>query len=389
MKKFYLFFIILSAAQFCFAQSCFTSRTQQYTFEKGISPAQENAAITACLLKNLHTQDADIFEKTTLSLRKSGNISAASAMMLQVLQTTKNPRMAFSAAAALISIPEQAAYHEDIYFALLTSPLQPDYKKTLAGIILASLESSGEDYIPYLLPALKAQDLVLQSYACAAYTLADPQAQDTCLQQIIRLYTFDKAFAQKAFAATGLKEKALAPALKSALKNPEESLRISAIEWISDIADPKLLEAVLDTTYNIKDILTLSAAANALAANYNITSAALKKALKKDPSTPQATVAVMAYTFIGSAAFDVIEQALKTGNNNEKANALRVISSLAGILAGDASYYPNPALEKQRIRKFIAPAAKAADEAKNPVLKTYADNAVKELYKLLNAPTTK
>ena len=363
------------------ASACFASKQQQYVYEQGIASPQENNQITACLLKKLNPEDFDTFDQAAASLRKSNNTAPALGIMMRIFKETKNPQAAFTAAAFLVSAPYELGGFEKDLLGILHSNAA-DYKKTLAVIILAAMEAVGGEYASFLTPAIDGEDIVLQAYAAAAYTIIVPGAMGRYLDKIIFLYGFDKNLAQTAFAATGLKDKDLHAALKENLKNPNTQARISAIEWIGETGDRKLLDAAFGA--DNKDSAVQAAAAQAVARNFAEMRGEVKKAFRKAPSTPQATIAVMAYAFNGGAGFDDIENFLKSGNNNEISNALRVVSAVAGILAEDSSNYQNPGLEEQRIKRLIPLVSHISGTTKNAQVKTYADNAVKELYKLIN-----
>ncbi|MDR1123117.1 MAG: hypothetical protein LBL61_00555 [Elusimicrobiota bacterium] len=384
-----LFLAFTATAAPAAAQNCFASKQQKYEYEQGLAPAQQNAQITACLQAALNPDDFEAFDAAAAALRKSGNTAAATGDIMKIFRETKSPQAAFSAAAFLISAPAgQLQPYEKTLYTLLASGA-PDYKKTLAVAMLAAMGADAAGYTPFLTPAIEASDPVLQAYAAAAYTVLSPQAQGLYLDKIIFLYGFDKNFAQAAFAATGLKEKALHAALKTALKNARGAGRVSAIEWIADAGDKKLLEAALEANYDTDNTTARPAAAQALGSNFEIMESALKKALKKAPASSAAATAVMAYSLIGGNALGDIETALKSGDNNEISNALRVVAAVAGILAGEPSSYPNPGLERQKLQKLIPMCARIDNEAKNTQVKTYAAAAVKELYKLLNAPAAR
>ncbi|MDR0734147.1 MAG: hypothetical protein LBG16_00215 [Elusimicrobiota bacterium] len=381
-----VFIVFTSAVMPAKAQNCFASKQQKYEYEQGLANAPQNAQITACLQEALDYDNFEVFDAAAAALRKSGNTAAATGDMMKIFRESKSPQAAFTAAAFLVSASaHQLQPYEKPLYALLTSGA-PDYKKTLAVIVLAAMGSADAGYTPFLTPAIEAKDPVLQAYAAAAYTVLLPQARDLYLDKIIFLYGFDKNFAQVAFAATGLKEKVLHASLKTTLKNTRGAGRVCAIEWIADTGDKKLLEAVLEADYNTDDIAAQSAAAQALVRNFDIIEGSLKKALKKTPASFSASTAVMSYSLIGGGAFVDIEDALKSGNNNETANALRVVAAVAGILAEAPSSYPNPGLERQKLQKLIPLCAHIDNTAKNAQIKTYAAAAVKELYKLLNAP---
>ncbi|MDR0953259.1 MAG: hypothetical protein LBM71_03610 [Elusimicrobiota bacterium] len=384
-----LSFLFLLLPQVALAKTCYTGNAQKKTYEEGLAPTEENETITACLKKSLNAQGEgakDNFDKTVAALRKSGNIAAVFPEMMQIFKTSKDPGQVFTAAAALISSPSDLPPYQHQLLNLLSSPQAQDYKKTLAAIALIVIGGANtSDYTPFLTPALNAEDAALQAYACGAATLAGQSLGGQYLNQIIQLYTFDKTFAQNAFAKTGLKDSALNAKLKENLKSQSEPLRLAAIEWIGEKENKKLLLNLLDLPNSFNDgEATLPAAAAALAANYQTVSTNLKKAMKNAPKSFEASVATMAYALVGSNSFNQIDELLKNGSEDEKANSLRVIASSAAILKNDAAHYQNPELEKDRIKRFIEPVGQLANNTASKEIKPYADTTLKGLYNLLN-----
>lgn len=385
MKKIILTITVLSLSCCAFAKQCFTSAQQRYIYEAGIASAQDNEQITVCLKESLKDQtSAEQGSADLASLKKSNNLRSAMPEILNIFKTSKTPSYVFMAASAIISAAGDSEIYQKQILDIVNSATAEDYKKSLAVIILVSMDAADGSYLPFLTPALKASDSGLAAYACGAYAILVPGTLDKYLSQILQLYTFDKVFAQKAFNSTGLSEKALASKLKEDFYSSSELLRLGAIEWIGDLGNKKLLLDLLDPQVDPKqESATLSAAANALYKNYALIEEELRKTLKRAPSSQSATVAVMAYSFLGSQAYTTIEPLLESGNDNETANALRVVSFIAGILQKDNTYYSNPALEKDRLMKLIVPVAKADKNASSKV-KPYAQAATKELYNMLN-----
>jgi hypothetical protein len=386
MKNIFLsLMLIVSAAPLLYAEECFSSASQKDIYEQSLAPAQENAQITACLQNNLNSGDFKVFDSALSSLRKSDNLAALLPQIIKIFRQSQNPQAVFAAAASLISVSGQLPPYQKQLLDVLSSPSgAQDYKKTLAVIILIAMNALPQEYSLFLTPGIGAKDPLLQAYSAAAYTLIVPDAGGKYLDKIIDLYSFDRTFANAAFEATGLKNKVLHNALKAALKNPAAITRLSATEWIADLGDKKLLNALLDSNYSPKDAAELSLAADALARNFAAAEDSLKKTFSKQPSSQQATIAVMVYAFIGSPAYGQIEKFLTSGGKNEVSNALRAISSVAVILTQNKIYYKNPGLEEQKIKKFIPICAHIAETSKHAQVKEYADTAVKELYKLLN-----
>lgn len=363
-------------------EGCFASDNQRFTYEKSLSPAEENEQITNCLKIFLGAENSAYAQEVLPLLKKSNNLSTAMPETMRIFRNAKDAPATFAAASALISVPEDLGPYKKAVYNVLSSSNQEDYKKTLAVIILASAGAVDGGYTPFLTPALSAEDPVLQAYASAAYALIIPETKSRFINGIITVYGFDKTFALRAFGNTGLKNKELNSALKSAVKSEREITRVSAEEWIGDLQDKKLLEVLLSLPYN--DAPTVSAAATALAANYDLVSAALKKALRASPETPGAAIAVMTYALLGGEHFDEIEKSLQSSNANEQANAARVALSAAEILQSKTPYYQNPFLEEQRIKKLIAPLGKISNRAKDENAKYYSDAAIKAIYNLIN-----
>ncbi len=387
MKKYILTLFVctlisqLNAAAKTPAQ-CFGSESQKFIYEKAISTTEDNERITVCLKDFLKSDNpAHIMEALT-ALQKSNNLSYALSQTVNILKNADDAPTAFAAASALVSVSEELAPYNKALFNIVSSANQEDYKKTLAVIILAASNAVDSGYTPFLNPALTAQDPVLKAYAAAAYALLIPDTKTRFINDIITLYGFDKAFALRAYQNTGLKKKELYSALKTALKNEEEITRFSAVEWIGDDGDKKSLEALFSLSYD--DASTISAAANALASNYDIIEAKLKKEMRSAPQSSAAATSVMTYALLGGEHFDDIDKYLQSSNANEQANGARVVLSVAEILQNKTPYYKNPQLEEQRVKKLIAPLGKLANRAKDDTAKYYADAAIKAIYNLIN-----
>ncbi len=381
MKKVAAFFIVCLAANFALAADCFNSERQRITYENGLSLPADNEAATVCLKAKLDAKSLTL-NADVQALRKSGNLGAVTPQIVNIFITAPAPQNSFTAAAALAAVPEELVNYRGKFLDVLSSAQLPDYKKTLAVIILTSMDAADAQYTPFLTPALEADDAALSAYSAGAYAILIPGTGDKYIKQIIQLYTFDKVLAQKAFAATQLKQKALAGYLKDALKSDSAQLRVAAIEWLADLGDKNTL-ALLSIPQAYDDAATLSAAANGLVKNYTLAQSALKKAMRTSPKSNESAIAVMAYAFMGSKTIGDIETMLKNGNTNEKINALRVVSSIAAILLEKPQAFANPELEKLKLKKLIAPSGHLAKTG-NDEIRPYADNTLKELYKLLN-----
>ncbi len=364
------------------AESCFSSPTQKFTYEKSLSSSSENEEINKCLKEVLISgSDAAIRQALPL-LQKSGNMAEALSETVNIFIKSKDAPTAFSAAAALISTPESISRYQKKILGVISAQTQEDYKKTLAVIILASAGKIDSKYTSFLTPALNAEDAVLKVYASSAYALLIPETKTRFLQEIIGVYGFDKNLALKALESTGLKQKELYAALRTALRNKEEIIRASAAQWIGDSADKKLLENLF--LIQTHDTPTISAAANALASNYDLVADKLKKELKAEPKSPQADIVVMTYALLGGEHLADIEKGLESNNENEQANSARVVRSIAEILQNKRPFYTNSALEEQRIKKLIPPLGKLANRSKNKTVKYYSDAASKAIYALIN-----
>lgn len=387
MKKFFAFliFVLLFTQSYAAAKkpsACFASSSQRFNYEKSISPYGENEQITNCL-KTFLTGPKTPYAKEALPiLEKSNNLSSCLTETVVILRNAKDAQTAFAAASALASVPQEITPYQKQLVNIISSPKQPDYKKTLAVIVLASAELLDSNYTSFLEPALYANDPVLQAYAAAAYTMLVPETKTRFLNGIITLYSFDKNFALSAFAATGLPDKQLYSALKQALKDEKELTRTGAAQWIGDSEDKKSLQSLFKLSY--RDASTISAAANALALNYNLIQADLKKEMRSNPESIPAAVAVMTYALAGSQRFDDIQAGLESLNANQQANSARVLFSVAEILQSKKPFYGNAKLEEERLKKMIVPLGKAAAKTKDEKTSSYCDTALKAIYDLIN-----
>ncbi|MDR1684477.1 MAG: hypothetical protein LBR90_03345, partial [Elusimicrobiota bacterium] len=357
------------------AQDCFQTLQQRYRYEAALSPAEENKQITDCLKQQLLNPGQNDLEAAIAALRKSDNIANARAELMRIFTSSADAQIVFAAACALTYGAADLGAYEARLLNIASSPAAQDYKQTLAIIILAAAEAVDSSYEPFLTPALNAQDPVLKAYARGALTLISPQVKGEYLADIVFLYSFDKAFALRAFAASGLKQKALRARLKETL-GKGGAQAAAAAQWIGDLNDKNLLSLLLETDFDPGDAAALSAAANALAENYPLMLPEIKKTLKRGP--PAASAAVMALAFKGGAADDAVRELL-AGGANEQANGLRVISARAGILLSNAAFYPNPQLEIFRIKKFIPAVAGLGLEGQSPQTKIFAQTANREL----------
>lgn len=387
MKRYFtlLIFIFLLTQLYAAAKkpsACFASSAQRFNYEKSILLPRENEQITNCLKSFLSQQPATYAKDVLPVLQKSNNLSSCIGQAVQILLNTKDAQTAFAAASALASVPAEITPYQKELFTIMSSPKQPDYKKTLAVIVLASAEILDSTYTPFLEPALYADDPVLQAYASAAYTMLVPETKTRFLNGIITLYTFDKNFALTAFAATDLPDKQLYSALKQAVKDDKIITRLGAAEWIGDNEDKKSLQALFKLPYD--DVSSISAAANALASNYDLIQEDLKKEMRSAPHSISAEIAITAYAILGSKKFEDIERGLESNNTNQQANSARVLFSVAEILQSKKYFYSNPKLEEERLKKMIVPLGKLAAKTKDGTTKSYCDAALKAIYTLIN-----
>ncbi len=387
MKMFYRFLIfsltVLLAAS-AFGAPCFKDEASQKAYEQKTLDEESANQITQCIKNNWAKGELKDFEKEASSIRKAKEVPVVQQELFTVFSSTTNPQNAFTALSTIIdggaSVTQQ---QQNILLSALTLQTQ-EYKKILATIALADFGLIDSSYSDYLIPALNAEDEILKAYASAAYNLLIPKMQDKYLDAVITLYGFNKPFALRAFIATGTDQKTLCGHLKEAFLSPLSARRLSAIEWAADLKNKKVLEALGKMPEQYNDTSTISAAAFALSKNYAQMQPMLEKSLKKNPSSNAATTAVMAYAFLGNPSFKYIEDCLKQGNTNQKANAARVISSVAGLLKGNQGGYENPAFERQKLLQLIGPLGKAENANKEDSFTPYFEAASKELYSLLN-----
>lgn len=383
-RRFLIFSLTAALAAPALCAPCFKDEANQKAYEQKISDEESVNQITQCIKNNWAKGELKDFEKEASSIRKAKEVPAVQQELFTIFSSTTNPQNAFT---AISTIMDGAAavtrQQQNILLSALTQQTQ-EYKKILAAIALADFGLVDSSYSDYLVPALNADDEILKAYASASYNLLIPKMQDKYLDAVITLYGFNKPFALRAFIATDTNQKTLFKHLKEAFLSPLPVRRLSAIEWAADLKNKNVLEALSKMPQQYNDTPTISAAAFALSKNYEQMQPLLEKSLKKEPSSNAATIAVMAYAFLGNPSFKYIEDCLKQGNANQKANAARVISSVAGLLKGNQGGYENPAFEKQKLLQLIGPLGKAENSNKDDAFTPYFEAASKELYNLLN-----
>jgi hypothetical protein len=384
--KFIITTMILLASFCVHAKECFDSPRERRDYERELTGQAQSVQITSCLKANLSRENGNL-DADLSALRKSNNAVYAAAQIAGLFAAAKTPMESFAAASALVSAADGASGSQNAVLGVISSPNQPDYKKTLAAIILAAISDADEKYIVLLQPALKAEDDALRAYAAGAYATLIPNAGRQYINDIIALYAFDKNFAKKAYAKAGLKDKNLSGFLKTALSGENAKTRAAAAQWAGDEGTAKTLALLLSVPQKYNDIETLSAAANGLYENYDLRKDDLRKALKAAPASNKATIATLAYSFAGIDSA-LISTLLQKGSVNEKINALRIVSAVSALLQKTPYFFKNPPLEEMKLTN-LSLVVSLAGRDKNPAIAKSAAAAEKELYKLINKPKNK
>ncbi len=312
-------------------------------------------------------------------LQASHRNTAQNQQVLNLFAQSKNPSVVFAAGASLVRIPPAQVQEAKLFNLVIKS--DDVLKKVFSAIILTAMGNVHEELSPMLQDAISSEDHAVRSYAASAYSIINPQ--ETYKAEIINLYIYDAAFAQRAMNLISSSDKQTLKFLREAAKNEDGQVRAAAATWLGDLQNKEAAKHLLKMAKTELDAQTSSAIAVGLAKNRQWTQEEVIKGLKTPYASPKANTYALALGFMTGNAIEPIKQALLSENENERINAARAAAYMAGVLASvDASLYSSDtAFDTTLLRGLIAQLAVMSKKDKDSV-KVYADNALKQIAKL-------
>ena len=307
--------------------------------------------------------------------------AAQNQQVLALFASSKDTNVVFAAGASLVRIPPSAAQEAKLLNIIIKD--NDVLKKVFSAVILTAMGSMHEELSSLLQDAISSQDHAVRSYAAGAYTILNPQITDYSAE-IINLYIYDPAFAQRAMNLIADDEKQLLKYLKKTAKNTDPQVRAAAAQWLGDIQDQNAAKQLLKMAKTEKNQQVISAISAALAKNSQWTLEAAVKGLKTRYTAPEAATYALALGFMTGQAIEPIKQGLSDKNTNIRINSARAAAYMAGVLASpDAALYTRDQAFDTALLKSLIPQLTTMLKKDNASVKVYADNALKQMAQLL------
>ncbi len=300
---------------------------------------------------------------------------------LNEFRLAKDPQTTFAAAAYLVKNPPAKVYEPALLNQIISAadPL----KMAFSAVILTSMGSVYEELIPLLQDTLQTTDPVLRAYGAGAYGLVNPNDK-THTVDVVRLYIFDPAFAQRAMNMLTKDTKEQFNILKKAAADKDPQVRGAAAAWLGILHTPEALELLTKRAKKETDASVQTQLALALAANPDATLTQATEGLKLSYKKPAATTYALALGFMTGNSVSALKTALLSTDENQRINALRAAAYMAGVLSNpDAFAYTSDRAFDTHLLKGLIPQITALAKNGSKDEQTYAQNALEQIEKLM------
>lgn len=300
--------------------------------------------------------------------------------VLQWFLASKQPKIVFSTGASLVRIPPEPAQQSKLLSVLLKDNLF--IKQVFAAVILTAMGAEYEQLSPLLQQATASEDHAVRSYAAAAYTILNPQRKDY-LSEVVNLYIYDPAFAQRAMNLASDSEKQQFKYIKQAAQSSDEQVRAAAAAWLGNLQTKSAADYLLKMAKTETQEEVMTAIASALAKNRSWTLDKTVKGLKTNPAQAQSATYALALGFMTGHSVDTLKQKLADKNDFIRANAARSAAYMAAVLASpDAASYSTDKQFDISLLKGLIPLLTALEKQSNATVQPYAANALSQIAKL-------
>lgn len=319
-------------------------------------------------------------QKTLPLLQKGSRTLQENQTVLNLFRTSKNPAEVFAAGASLVRLPPPEQQEPALFNLVLQS--QDPLKKLFAAVILTAMGNNYEELLPMLADSAHSQDNALSAYAATAHTIIYPQNTQYA-DQVVNMYIYDEAFAQRAMNLISGGDKQTLKYLKQAAANTDVKVRAAAAAWLGDLQTKEAAKFLLKRAKKELESEACSALAVALAKNSNYTLEETLKNLRQDYDTPQANTYALALGFMAGNAINGIKHGLEDKNANTQINAARAAAYMAGVLASpQAGEYSNDPNFDKSLLKTLVPQLNILSKRGGNAAKIYADNALYQMTQL-------
>lgn len=325
-----------------------------------------------------HAQDG--LDAALPLLQKATRNTAENRQVFELFSKSRNANLTFAAGASLVRLPPDASQELALYNVLIKN--EDMLKKVFAAVILTAMGGTHEELATLLSDATQSKDNAIRSYAASAYVTINPNAT-AYADDVVNLYIYDTAFAQRAMNLLASSPKQLFKYVKQASANSDPQVRAAAATWLGDLQTKEAASVLLKMAKSEQDPPVRTAIATALAKNKNFTLEAVSKGLDKNYQTDAANTYALALGFMTGDAIDTLRKNLNAPGLNQRVNAARACAYMAGVLASPdaAAYSSDPAFDTQLLKSLIARLTEMLRKD-SPSVKVYADNALKQIGKL-------
>lgn len=319
-------------------------------------------------------------EQSLPLLQKSSRSLQENQQVLNLFLRSNKPAEIFAAGASLVRLPPPTTQENTLYGVIMRDGDM--LKKVFAAVIITAMGSSREEFLPMLTDACQSQDNALRSYAATAYTIINPQDTQYA-DEVVNLYIYDSAFAQRAMNLISSSDKATLKILKKSTQSPQPKVRAAAAAWLGDLQTPAAAKVLLKMAKKERVADVTTAIAAALAKNQQYTLNECLKNLDKDHNTPQANTYALALGFMTGNALNGLKTALDSKNTEVRINAARAAAYMAGVLASEqAAQYSNDVSFDKNFLKTLVPQLGILSKKDSASVKVYANNAIYQIAKI-------
>ncbi len=306
--------------------------------------------------------------------------AAQSQQVLDLFVRSKTPALTFAAGASLVRLPPQRVQEAKLLNVLMkdSDPL----KKIFSAVVLTAMGTVHSELSPLLQDATASQDHAVRAYAASAYTILNPQTTDYA-DDLVNLYIYDPAFAQRAMNLISSGDKQTLKYLRTAAKNPDAQVRAAAAAWLGDLQNKDAAKQLLKMAKTEQDSQAATALASALAKNREETMSGCLKGLYTAVDKPASATYALALGFMAGHAVEALKQALSDKNTTVRANAARAAAYMAGVLSSPQRtlYTSDPEFDSTLLKTLIPPLT-ALEKTDTDAVKPYAAHALQQMAKL-------
>ena len=314
-------------------------------------------------------------------LEAPSRTTAQNQQVLNLFASSKDPTTIFAAGASLVRIVPAPVQEGK----LLNIVIKDDnvLKKIFAAVILTAMGGTHGELSSLLQDAAASQDHAVRAYAASAYTVLNPH-DSSFSDEIVNLYIYDPAFAQRAMNLLTDNDRQMLKFLKNAAKSGDTQVRAAAAQWLGYLQNEQAAKQLLKMAKKETEQQAATSIASALSKNIQWTIKDVSKGLKTHYESPKAATYALALGFMTGNAIDVIKKGLTDENTNVRVNSARAAAYMAGVLSSrDAALYTDDkAFDITLLKGLIAPLSVMV-KRDNAAVKAYADGALNQISKLM------